>query len=81
MDINFSLACNSIGGPANSVVWTRDGFLLDNTGPLELINASTFSYTNVIMVSSRTPGTYTCQIREQNDQVLSSANFSVQGMF
>ena len=62
------------------MVWTRDGFLLDNTGPLVLVDDSTFSYTNVLMVSGRTPGTYTCQIRGTNDQILSFANFSVQGI-
>ena len=62
------------------MVWTRDSFLLDNTGPLVLVDDSTFSYTNVLMVSGRTLGTYTCQIRGPDDQFLSSANFDVQGI-
>lgn len=76
---NFFLSCNSTGGLAKSVVWTRDGFLLHNTSPLVLTDNSTYSYTNVLMVSDRTPGTYTCTIRGPNDQSLSSANFIVQG--
>ena len=76
-DINFTLICNSTGGQANSVVWTRDGFLLHNTGPLVRINAS--FYTNVLMVSDRTPGTYICTIRDQDDQVSGSASVDVQG--
>ena len=32
------------------------------------------------MVSDRTPGTYTCTIRGPNDQILSSINFTVQGI-
>ena len=80
MNIIFSLTCNSTGGQANSVVWTRDGFLLHNTGPPVLTDASTLSYTNVLMVSGRTPGTYTCTIRGTSDQVLNSANFTVQGI-
>ena len=79
-DISFSLTCNSTGGQVNSVVWTRDGFLLHNTGLLVVTDASTLSYTNVLMVSSRTPGTYTCTIRGTSDQVLNSANFTVQGI-
>ena len=79
-DICFSLTCNSTGGEASGVVWTRDGFLLDNTNPLVITNASTFSYSSVLMVSDRAPGTYTCTIRGTNDQDLSSANFTVHGM-
>ena len=79
--VNFSLSCNSTGGLADSVVWIRDGFLLHNTGPLVMTDASTLSYTNVLMVSGRIPGTYTCQIRGPNDQLLNSANFSVRGIY
>ena len=79
MNITFSISCNSTGGQADSVVWTKDGFLLQNTGPLVLTDASTLSYTNVLMVSGRTPGTYTCTIRGPRDQVMSSVNFNVQG--
>ena len=79
-DINFSLSCNSTGGTAENVVWTRDGFFLHNTGPLVLTDASTLSYTNVLMVNDRTPGTYTCTIRGPSDQILSSTNFTVQGI-
>ena len=79
VNISFSLTCNSTGGQASGVVWTRDGFLLDNTDPLVITDAATFSYTNVLMVSGRAPGTYTCTIRGTSDQDLSSANFSIQG--
>ena len=78
-DISFSLTCNSTGRQASGVVWTRDGFLLHNTGPLVETDASTLSYSSVLMVSGRAPGTYTCTIRGTSDQVLSSANFTVQG--
>ena len=81
MNISFSLTCNSTGGVASSVVWTRDSFLLDNTNPLVETNASTLSYSSVLMVSGRTPGTYTCTIRGTRDQDLGSANFIMQGKF
>ncbi|MCG8621108.1 MAG: immunoglobulin domain-containing protein [Proteobacteria bacterium] len=80
-DISFSLTCNSTGGQASSVVWTRDGFLLDNTNPLVVTDASTLSYSSVLVVSGRTAGTYTCTIRGTSDQDLGSANFIVQGRF
>ena len=80
VNISFSLTCNSTGGQASGVVWTRDGFLLDNTDPLVETDASTLSYTSVLMVSGRAPGTYTCTIRGISDQVLNSANFIVQGI-
>ena len=81
MNISFSLTCNSTGGVASGVVWTRDGFLLDNTGPLVEMDASTLSYSSVLVVSGRIPGTYTCTIRGTSDQDLGSANFIVQGRF
>jgi hypothetical protein len=79
MNISFSLTCISTGGQASGVVWTRDGFLLQNTAPLVVTDASTLSYTSVLMVSGRTPGTCTCTIRGTSDQDLGSANFIVQG--
>ena len=79
VDVSFSLTCNSSGGPVSSVTWTKDGSILDNTGPLVLTNASTASYTNVLEVNSRAPGTYTCWIRGPSNQVLGSMGFSVQG--
>ena len=81
-DITFSLFCNSqYGEPGNRAVWTRDGILLDNVGSLNIVNASMSSYINVLMVRGRTPGTYMCQIRGSDDQLLNSATFIVQGMF
>ena len=80
MEVTFSLTCNTTGGPVSSVIWTRDGLLLDNTGPLVLTNASTASYTNVLEENNRTPGTYTCQIRGTDNQILDSKDFIVQGI-
>ena len=80
LDINFSLSCNSqYGEPGNRAIWTKDDVVLDNDGSLDLVNASTSLYTNVLMVRSGTPGTYMCQIRGTDDQLLNSATFIVQG--
>ena len=78
--ITFSLTCDTTGGPVSSVIWTRDGLLLDNTGPLVLTNASTASYTNVLEVNNRIPGTYTCQIRGADNEILNSKDFIVRGI-
>lgn len=80
-NVSFSLACNSSSGPATRVMWTRDGLLLDNTSRLVPINASSSSYTNVLTVNGRKPGTYGCQIGGPNNQMLTSTNFSVQGEY
>ena len=80
LDVIFSLNCTSTGGSADSVVWTRDGFVLSNAGPIVLTNESTLSYTSVLMVSGRSPGTYTCTVRDASNQILNSTNFTVQGM-
>ena len=79
-NITFSLTCNSSGGPVQSVEWMRDGFPLDNTGPLILTSASTASYTNTLDVSGRLPGTYTCQIRGSDNQILNSVDTAINGM-
>ena len=60
-----------------SVEWMRDGFPLDNTGSLVLINASTASYSNTLDVSGRLPGTYICQIRGSDNQILSSVDTAI----
>ena len=78
-NVSFSLTCNLIGGEVSSVTWTRDGFLLDNTGPLVLTDTATHSYANVLEVNGRTRGTYTCQAIGVDNQVLSSATIDVQG--
>ena len=78
-DVRFSLTCNSTGAEVSGIIWTRDGFLLSNTGPLVLTDSSTYSYTNVLNVNGRTEGVYTCQVRGINDQVLDSATANVQG--
>ena len=63
----------------SAVIWTRDGFLLEYTGQLVLIDPSTHSYANVLQVMGRTRGTYTCQAIGVDNQVLSSATIDVQG--
>ena len=78
--VTFSLTCNTTGGPVSSVVWTRDGSLLENTGPPVLTNISTADYTSVLEVNDGMPGIYTCQIRGTENQILSSEDFIVDGM-
>ena len=63
-----------------SVEWMRDGLILDNTGPLVLTNASTASYTNTLDVSGRLPGTYTCQVRGSDNQILNSVDTAINGI-
>lgn len=80
-DVSFSLTCISTGGPVDSIIWTRDGLLLDNTGPLVLTNVSTVSYTNVLLVNNRALGIYTCQTRGSGGQLLNSTLFTVSGIY
>ncbi len=64
-----------------SVEWVRDGIPLDNTGQLVLTDASTASYTNTLDVHGILPGIYTCQIRGSDNQVLSSMDSAVNGIY
>ena len=79
IDVTFSLICNSTGGSVTSFIWKRDGFLLDNTDPLVVTDNSTASYVNVLHVSSRTTGAYTCLVWGPSDELLNSITFDVQG--
>ena len=80
VSINVSLSCNSSGRPVETVVWTRDGLLLEDTGPLYLMDTFAFSYTSILEVRGRAQGTYTCHMIGSNNQVLSSASFTVEGI-
>ena len=73
----FTLNCISIGGPATYVTWTRNNVTITN-GAETNIDINDGSYGNILTVTGRLEGLYTCTVandRPSND----SANITVQG--
>ena len=76
-DSTFTLTCISTGGPATTVTWTRDNVTITE-GTVTYYNTEDISYTNILTVTERLGGLYTCTVandRPSND----SANITVQG--
>ena len=58
----FTLTCVSTGGPATTVIWTRDSENVPGEVMTELINAVTAQYTHTLTVTGRFGGLYTCTV-------------------
>ena len=60
----FTLACNSFGGPATIVIWTRNNVALteENNTETVLNNQQTASYTHTLTVTEKEGGNYTCTV-------------------
>ena len=76
-DSKFTLTCTSTGGPATTVTWTRDNVTITE-GTEIIYDTDGGSYINILTVTERLEGLYTCTVandRPSND----SANITVQG--
>ena len=76
-DSTFRLTCISTGGPATTVTWTRDNVTITE-GTVTNYVSDDGSYDNILTVTERLVGLYTCTVandRPSND----SANITVQG--
>ena len=73
----FTLTCISTGGPATTVTWTRNSVTITE-GTETYYNTDNGNYTNILTVTERLVGLYTCTVandRPSND----SATITVQG--
>ena len=80
----FTLTCVSTGGPASTVIWTRDGnnVSYDATRVLTqtVTGQLTATYSNVLTVTGREPGCYQCSVtNDRTAQQLESAALTVAG--
>ena len=76
-DSTFTLTCISTGGPATTVTWARDNVTITE-GTVTHYDVDNGSYANILTVTERLGGLYTCTVandRPSND----SANITVQG--
>ena len=58
----FTLTCISTGGPATTVIWTRDSAIAVGEDRTVLVNAETAQYTHTLTVTERTGGLYRCNV-------------------
>ena len=74
----FTLTCNSTGGPATTVTWTRDSITVTEGTETVLDNAMTAQYTHTLTVTGRLGGLYTCTV-SNNKPSSASASITVTG--
>ena len=75
--LQFTLTCISTGGPATTVMWTRDSEEVIG-GMTVLTNAVTAQYTHTLTVTGRLGGLYQCTV-SNNKPSEGSASLHVKG--
>ena len=75
----FTLNCISTGGPATTVIWTRDSTTVTEGNETVLNDPATALYTHTLTVTGRLPGRYRCTVKN-NKPSTKSKYFIVQGM-
>ena len=79
----FTLTCVSTGGPATTVTWTRDGAILSNDANYvfakTVTDQLTATYNNVLTVTGREPGNYTCSVANVRTAPPDTASLTVAG--
>ena len=58
----FTLTCISTGGPATTVIWTRDSGTVTEGTKTVLDDRVTAQYTHTLTVTGRLTGLYTCTV-------------------
>ena len=76
----FTLSCISTGGPATTVIWTRDNVTVMEGTETVLEDPVTAQYTHMLTVTERLGGLYTCSVRN-NKPSSDSAQYYVKGMW
>ena len=79
----FTLTCVSTGGPATTVNWTRDGAAVPYDANHVLTQTVTYqhtaTYSNVLTVTGRLPGNYTCSVANVRTAPPATASLTVAG--
>ena len=73
----FTLTCNSTGGPATNVIWTRDPGTVIGDKMTVLNDPVTAQYTHSLTVTGRLGGLYTCNV--SNRQSADEKSITVEG--
>ena len=79
----FTLTCVSTGGPATTVTWTRNGAILSNDAnhvfTKTVTDQLTATYSNVLTVTGREPGSYQCSVANARTAQPATASLIVAG--
>ena len=79
----FTLTCVSTRGPATTVTWTRDGAAVSNDTnhvfTKTVTDQLTATYSNVLTVTGREPGNYTCSVANARTAPPATASLTVAG--
>ena len=78
-----TLTCVYTGDPATNVTWTRDGAAVpsdvNHTLTQTVTDDLTATYSNVLTVSGRLPGNYTCSVTNDRTAQSAAASLTVAG--
>ena len=76
----FTLTCNSTGGPATTVSWTRDSTTVITEGTDTVLNDPvTAQYTHTLTETGRLEKLYTCTVANNKPSNV-SASYMLKGM-
>ena len=76
----FTLTCNSTGGPATTVTWTRDSTTVTEGTETVLNDPVTAQYTHTLTVSGRPEGLYKCTV-SNNKPSKDSVQLKIDGKY
>ena len=76
--VQFTLTCISTGGPATSIIWTRDSATVTEGVKTVLDDQVTAQYTHTLTVTGRLGGLYTCSVANDKPSH-DSVNITVEG--
>lgn len=78
----FSVTCRSVGGPATTVTWERNGVTIQDNATFSssqiVTDAVMAEYLNVLVVAGRYAGEYECTV--SNDRPSFSSTIDLEGM-
>ena len=75
----FTVTCNSTGGPATTVTWTRDYVTVTEGNETVLNDPVTAQYTHTLTVTGRLGGNYTYTVTN-NKSSEDLSNYTVEGI-
>ena len=71
----FTLTCDSTGGPPTTVIWTRDGAATTGTTDQIVTDLVSISFSSILRVKERLLGSYRCSV--SNDRTAQPATGSL----
>ena len=73
----YTLTCISIGGPATTVIWTRDNTTITEGNETVLDDPVTAQYTHTLTVTGGLGGVYTCTVSNNKPSTFTVRGISI----